>query len=136
MPIARTEILEPGGSLVPIYLEVDSLDTLDAPDPTSVYDEEETRTDAAKKVLAVAGDVFSDGVDLVRDCAAKVAHGLAHLPGGVRKPDELEVRLAIKVDATFGAVLAKLSPGALMEVTMRWRLGDEQAGDERLGDEQ
>jgi hypothetical protein len=126
MPIARTETSEPGGSLVPIYIEVDTLDTLDAPDDTSVYDEEETRQDAAQKVLTVAGDVFSDGVDLVRDCAAKVAHGLTHLPDGVRKPDELEVQLAIKVDATFGAVLAKLSPGALMQVTMRWRLGDDE----------
>lgn len=126
MSIARTETVQPDGAVVPIYIEVDTLAVLERADGTDVYEGEETRENAAQRVLTVAGDVFSDGVELVRDCAAKVAHGLTRLPGNVRRPDEFEVQLAIKVDANFGAVLAKVSPGALMQVTMRWQLKDDE----------
>jgi Trypsin-co-occurring domain 1 len=126
MPIAKSETVQPDGETVPIYIEVDTLDALKA-DPTSIYSAQETREKAAQKVMTVAGDVFGESVQLIRDCAAKVAHGLEHLPDGMPKPEEVELQLAIKVDADLGvAVLAKISPGALMQVTLRWQLGDHQ----------
>ena len=125
MPILRSETEQPDGKTESIYIEADDLEILTV-DPTSVYSAEETREKAAQKVITVAGDVFGDSVNLIRDCAAKVAHGLANLPGDVRKPEEIELQLAIKVDAELGAVLAKISPGALIQVTLRWRLGDDK----------
>jgi hypothetical protein len=125
MPIARSETVQSNGEVVPIYFEVDALDALHV-DPTSIYSTRETRENAAQKVITVVGDVFSESIQLIRDCAEKVAHGLAQPPGGPHQPHEVELQLAIKVDATLGVVLAKISPGALMQVTLRWRLGEEE----------
>jgi hypothetical protein len=126
MPIVRSETVRPDGETEPIYIEVDALDILKA-DPTSVYSTQETREKTAQKVITMAGDVFGESVQLIRDCAAKVAQGLASLPGEIHKPKEVELQLAIKVDAQLGAaVLAKISPGALMQVTLRWQFGDDK----------
>jgi hypothetical protein len=122
MPIVRVPGTDSSGEVLPIYVEVDTLVT----DPTSIYGDELTREGAAEKVMTAARDWFSDGVELARSCAARVADGLVHLPEGVRRPDEFELQIAIKLDSQFGAVLAKASAGAQMQVSMRWRLGEDE----------
>ena len=57
MSIARTETVQPDGAVVPIYIEVDTLAVLERADGTDVYEGEETRENAAQRVLTVAGDV-------------------------------------------------------------------------------
>jgi hypothetical protein len=37
------------------------------------------------------------------------------------RPEELEVKIAIKLDSEVGAVIAKASTGAQIEVTMKWK---------------
>lgn len=112
MPIIRVGDGErdarPGGSITAIYIEVDEQPPGDA---TSIYAEQDTRG-AVDKAVTVARDIFEEGVDLARSCAARVADALKTLPGGVRSPDEFELQLAIKLDAQLGAVLTKASVGA------------------------
>ena len=126
MPIVRSE---PGGAgaqngegFGAIYVEVDQARDVE---PASIYAEIETRADPAQKVITLARDVFGDGVELARSCAARVAQGLADLPETM-KPDEFELQIAIKLDSEVGAVIAKASAGAQLQVTMRWRLTDER----------
>jgi hypothetical protein len=102
-----------------IYIEVDEPSVNDG---TSIYADQDTR-DAADRVVEAARDIFDDGIELARSCAARVAEALSALPGGVRAPDEFELQLAIKLDAQFGAVLARANAGAQMQVALRWRLG-------------
>ncbi|UBU17992.1 CU044_2847 family protein [Nonomuraea gerenzanensis] len=119
MPIIRSDdasIGEPG-ELRPIYVEVDRV--VEA-DEKLIWSERETRADPASKVVTLARDVFGEGVELARSCAVRVARGLADLSGDVR-PDEFELQVAIKLDSEVGAVLAKASAGAQLQVTMRWR---------------
>jgi hypothetical protein len=108
----------PDGSVTAIYVEVDEPPPGDG---TSIYAEQDTRG-AADRAIALARDVFDEGVELARACAARVADALTTLPGGVRPPDEFELQLAIRLDAQLGAVLTKASAGAQMQVTLRWQL--------------
>jgi hypothetical protein len=122
MTIVRTGT-EPGddglGALPPIYVEVDDVVLAD---PTDLYADQQTRGRATVRVLDSARDVFEDGVELARTAAARFAEGLIRLPAGVPPPAEVELQIAIKLDAEFGAVLAKATAGAQMQVTIRWDL--------------
>ncbi|MEN3281417.1 MAG: hypothetical protein V7607_2557 [Solirubrobacteraceae bacterium] len=79
----------------------------------------ETRSQRAERVMDAARDVFGDGLALARDCAIRTVDSLEHTAENVR-PDEFELSLAIKLDAEVGAVLAKATAGAQMQVSMRW----------------
>ena len=79
----------------------------------------ETRSGRAEKVMDATRDLFGDGLALARDCAVQAVHSIGQTDKDVR-PDEFELQLAIKLDAQAGAVLAKVSTGAQMQVTMRW----------------
>jgi hypothetical protein len=122
LPIIRVaddaRYARPDGSVTAIYIEVDEPPPGDG---TSIYAEQETRG-AAGRAVAVARDVFDEGVELARSCAARVADALGTLPGGVRPPNEFELQLAIKLDAQLGAILTKATAGAQMQVTLRWQL--------------
>lgn len=126
MPIVRSEPADANGpdgeGFQAIYVEVDQVREVE---PADIYGEVETRGDAAQKVVTLARDVFGDGIELARSCAARVAQGLSNLPETM-KPDEFELQLAIKLDSEIGAVIAKASAGAQMQVSMRWRLTDDR----------
>jgi hypothetical protein len=124
MPIVRSE---PGAPSVQgeegfsaIYVEVDQVSDAE---PASIYAEVETRAEAAQKVVTLARDVFGEGLELARSCAARVARGLDDMPETMR-PDEFELQLAIKLDSEVGAVIAKARAGAQLQVSMRWRRTD------------
>ncbi len=125
MPIVRSELdasaAQGGEGFRAIYVEVDQARDVD---PASIYAEIETRAEPAQKVITLARDVFGEGVELARSCAARVAQGLANLPDAMR-PDEFELQLAIKLDSEVGAVIAKARAGAQLQVSMRWKLTDE-----------
>ena len=73
--------------------------------------------------LKQAKGVFGSGVDLVRNCAVQVVQGIQGLDS-IRRPEELEVRLAIKLGSDAGALLVSLSGEAQMQVTMKWKVGE------------
>jgi hypothetical protein len=122
MPIVRSELDAAPTSgeegFRAIYVEVDQVRDVE---PASVYSEIETRAEPAQKVVTLARDLFGEGVELARSCAARVARGLTNLPDAMR-PDEFELQLAIKLDAEVGAVITKAHAGAQLQVSMRWRL--------------
>jgi len=118
---------EPEGADGPIPIEVEtnlrpvSVDGLDL-----VYGDEETRDDAAQRVVRVVRDAYTDGLDLARRCASQAVRRFGELQEGVR-PDEIEMQLSIKVDAGVAA-LVKSGAEAQLQVTFRWRTAPAEPG--------
>ncbi|AVH61152.1 hypothetical protein C4B68_12990 [Streptomyces dengpaensis] len=110
----------PAGADGPIPVEVDTdldpaaLDGLDL-----VYGDEATRAGAARRVVEVARDAYTDGLDLARRCAAQAVRRFEELEAGLR-PDEIEMQLSIKVDAGVAA-LVKSGAEAQLQITLRWQ---------------
>lgn len=75
---------------------------------------------AADRAARSADGLFQDGLDLARRSASKVATTLGAIDAKTR-PDEFEVTLAIKLDLEAGAVIAKSSAGAQLDVRMLWK---------------
>ena len=75
----------------------------------------------AERVVTAAKDLLGEGVELARACAARFSSGLAQLPDGVTAPDEVELQLGITLDTELGALLAKATAGAQLQVTLTWR---------------
>lgn len=105
----------------PIYVDLDSVEPGDG--LGAVYGDVETRESPAAKVLDIARDVYADGIDLARRCAEQAARRFADVGQGLR-PDEVELQLAIKLDAALGAVLVKTGAEAQLQVTFRWKPSD------------
>jgi Trypsin-co-occurring domain 1 len=111
MPIVKsTSIVE--GEAIEIYIEVDDL-----PQEKSPYGN--TRGEG-REIPAAAKDMFESGLDLARQCAKQAVTGIQKLDQQFR-PEEFEIKLAVKLDSEVGALLAKVSTGAQMEVTMKWK---------------
>ena len=111
MPIVKS-ISIVDGEEVTLYIEVDEL-----PGEKSLYDN--TRGGRIE-IPEAARDLFEDGLALARTCAKQAVEGMGKLDQTFR-PEEFEVKLAIKLDSEVGAFLAKVSAGAQMEVTMKWK---------------
>ncbi|MFD1657841.1 CU044_2847 family protein [Streptomyces caeni] len=124
----------PAGADGPIPIEVAAdLGPDSSPDGLDlVYGDEETRDTAAHRVVQVARDAYTDGLDLARRCAAQAVRRFGELQEGVR-PDEIEMQLSIKVDAGVAA-LVKSGAEAQLQITFRWRTaaapGDPAPGPE------
>ncbi len=88
-------------------------------DLAQIYDGE-TRQNPLGVVRGISADLLREGLDLVRSCAESAHGALARVPKG-RRPDEFELQLAVKLDASVGAVLAKSSAGAQLQVVLRWK---------------
>jgi hypothetical protein len=111
MPIVGTEH-EIDGQKVQINIEMES-----APSSKTPYGA--TRGSASEKVIESARDYFADGMSLARHCAASMVENMQELGTAVR-PDEVELQLAIKLDAQAGAVLTKLGAEAQLQVKLKW----------------
>lgn len=114
MPIIKSGIENIGGDEVTILVEVDK-----APSKPSPYDEPH-RGGPKEQIIESARDVFDDGLALARACAKKAVNGMQLLDNKFR-PEEFEMKLAISLDSEVGAIVAKASAGAQMEVTMKWK---------------
>ncbi|WNZ46132.1 CU044_2847 family protein [Leptolyngbya boryana CZ1] len=111
MPIVKS-VSTVEGEEVTLLVEVDTLPAEDSP-----YDD--TRAGGVE-IPEAARDLFADGLHLARTCAKQAVEGMNKLDQTFR-PEEFEVKLAIKLDSEMGAFLAKVSAGAQMEVTMKWK---------------
>ena len=113
----------PAGADGPIPVEVvsdlaeESLDGLAA-----IYADEKTRDGSARRVVQVAQDAYTEGLDLARRCAAQAVRRFGEMADDLR-PDEIELQLAIKVDAGVVA-LVRSGAEAQLQVTFRWRTAD------------
>lgn len=110
----------PAGADGPIPVEVDSRLGPAAPDGLDlVYGDEDTRQGAAQRVVEVARDAYTDGLDLARRCAVQAVRRFGELDERLR-PDEIELQLSIKVDAGVAA-LVKSGAEAQLQITFRWQ---------------
>ncbi|MGW5769082.1 CU044_2847 family protein [Streptomyces longwoodensis] len=109
----------PEGADGPVPIEIESNLSLTGQDGLDlVYGDEVTRDAAGRRVVRVAQDAYSDAIDLARRCAGQAVRRFAELGEDVR-PDEIEMQLAIKVDAGVVA-LVKSGAEAQLQVTFRW----------------
>jgi hypothetical protein len=113
MPIVRS-IEKVGDETVDIFVEVDNVPQGQDGDIWGVR-----RAGGVEKVVASAGEVFGSGLNLAKRCAAQVVTTIEGMDKDIR-PKEFQVQLAIKLDSEVGAVLAKASAGAQLQVTMKW----------------
>ncbi len=111
MPIVKS-LSVVDGEEVAIYIEVDTL-----PGEESPYGD--TR-DGGLIIPEGAQGMFEQGLELARNCAKQAVSGIQKLDHTCR-PEEFEIKLAIKLDSEVGAILVKASAGAQMEVTMKWK---------------
>ncbi|GAA5000545.1 CU044_2847 family protein [Streptomyces hyderabadensis] len=110
----------PAGADGPIPVEVDAQVDASAVDGLDlVFGGEVTRDGAGQRVVRVARDVYTDGLDLARRCAAQAVRRFGELQEGLR-PDEIEMQLAIKIDAGV-ATLVKSGAEAQLQITLRWQ---------------
>ncbi|MGX5187561.1 CU044_2847 family protein [Streptomyces avermitilis] len=113
----------PAGADGPIPVEVETALGPDDPEGRDglalVYADEKTRERAAQRVVQVARDAYTDGLDLARRCAEQAVRRFGELSDDLR-PDEIEMQLAIKVDAGVAA-LVKSGAEAQLQITFRWR---------------
>ncbi|MEV0035682.1 CU044_2847 family protein [Streptomyces sp. NPDC050804] len=87
----------------------------------AVYEDEDTRDGAARRVLQVARDSYGEGLDLARRCASQAMRRLGDLGEGLR-PDEIELQVSITLDAGMAAVV-KAGAEAQLQITFRWQPG-------------
>jgi hypothetical protein len=108
----------------PLYVQVDAAPEADG--PAGIYAGRQTRADPAQRVIAIARDVYGDGLDLARRCAEQAAARFDTLAAATA-PAEIEVQLAIKLDASLGAGLVQTGAEAQLQVTFRWTPGARPA---------
>jgi hypothetical protein len=113
-------IPDPAGG-APIQVEVESVPEAGG----GVY--REAREGGASRVIRASQDVFGEGLELARACARRVAGKLDEINRESR-PEEVTVQLSIKLDSQVGAVVARASAGAQLQVTIKWKCGAPDAG--------
>ncbi|MER7704062.1 CU044_2847 family protein [Kitasatospora sp. NPDC097605] len=87
---------------------------------TLVVESEGTGTGVApagRGGLERAGATVRDSLHTVVDTASDVIDAFRALP---RRPDGIEVKFGVKLDASVGVILAGGSTGVHFEVTLRW----------------
>ncbi len=92
----------------------------------------EARGGAGRRVIRATHDLFGEGLALARACAARVAGTLDEI-ARESGPDELTLQLAIKLDSEVGAVVAKASAGAQLQVTIKWTFAAQTGERPRAG---
>ena len=66
---------------------------------------------------------FQKGMDLIRTCAEQVTSAVETL-SKTAQPNEVEVEFGIKLTGEMGALLAKQSTEAHIQVTLKWKRVD------------
>ncbi|MCP4106746.1 MAG: hypothetical protein GY749_14610 [Desulfobacteraceae bacterium] len=84
------------------------------------YKKKGMRGPSADKVIKVAHDLFGDGLQLAHNCASRVVNSIKDMDDSI-KPNEFELKLAIKLDTEAGVpVIVKMGTEAQMQVSMKW----------------
>lgn len=115
MAIIENTLTSINGDTVKMYIEVDDEKL---PAVTRGSDAAGT-TRGVFSPLDQAADAFTTAMGLIETCASQVSSTVKAIPQQAR-PKEFEIQFAIKLDATFGAILAKTSGEAQLQVTLVW----------------
>lgn len=105
------------GQEIVIAIEVDKLPATPSPYYTDLRD--------GNQRLKAARDLFGDGLELAKNCATRVVSSIKEM-GDTAKPDEFQLQFAIKLDTEVGAIIAKTSTEAQLQVTMTWKTDEEK----------
>jgi Trypsin-co-occurring domain 1 len=108
--------IENGSSRARLLIEVDEVDE-EVARLAEIYSDEVRAGGIAEKVIKLSRPLFTEALDLVESCAQAVEARLAEMASG---PDEVEMQLAVQMDAQVGAKIVELSGHAQLQVTMRW----------------
>lgn len=73
---------------------------------------------ARQGVLATARSTLEGALTEVRDAASAA---LAQFQDMVQKPDEVEIKFGVKLDAQAGAIIARTGMQGHFEVTVKWK---------------
>jgi len=82
------------------------------------YNYQDLRAPVSQTIQKV-GDLLGSALALVNKCAARIHEAVSAIDKEQR-PQEYAVQLGIKLDAEMGAVIAKTSGGAQLQVTLKW----------------
>src|SRR5258708_19779412 len=107
MPVIPSTVTNNDGTITTIYIEVDK------PEVISTANAFADTRDGQQ----VVSDVFNKGMDLLHTCAEQIVTTVKKVEQRAR-PAEFEVLLAIKLDAQVGAILAKTSTEAQLQVRL------------------
>ncbi|MGE9694090.1 MULTISPECIES: CU044_2847 family protein [unclassified Streptomyces] len=88
----------------------------------SLWDDVRARGNGAERVGTVVRDAYGEALDLAERCARQAAARFQSLGRAVR-PEEVELQLAIRVEAGGTVGLAKSTAEAQLQLTFRWAPG-------------
>ena len=118
MAVIQNTVTNSDGTTTTIYIEVDEPRAVSFINPFA-----DVRGDnpfgETLKTPPIISDAFNKGMDLIRTCAEQIVTTVKNVEH-VARPAEFEVQLAVKLDAQVGAILAKTSAEAQLQVTLRW----------------
>lgn len=112
MAIIENVLKNKNGDNITVYIEVDE-EHLEA--PTRGAGPYTTKSFLPR----LAQDAFTKAMDLIQTCSEQVSSTIKAIPEDDR-PRQFEVQFAVKLDAEFGAILAKASTEAQLQVTLTW----------------
>lgn len=110
MPIVQDVVKNQDGQEVAISIEVDE------PIAYDPFSETRGTTEYIKHS-------FEQAMGLIQICAEQVASAV-HTVSEKARPTDFEIQLAIKIDAQVGAIIAKSSTEAQLQVTLKWSKKD------------
>ena len=109
--IKNTTIID--GQGIEIFVQVDN--------PSTNGLGQSVRSGNVDKTINVAKDMFADAMQLIRISALHAYQSINSI-NETSRPDEWEVKMAVKLDSKVGAFIAELNAGAQLEVTMKWKV--------------
>jgi hypothetical protein len=121
MPIIQNTVKNSDGTTTTIYIEVDEPQKVSIINPFTEVRGENPFAES-REIPTVASDAFNKGMDLICTCAEQIVMTVKKVEQ-VARPAAFEVQLAIKLDAQVGAILAKTSAEAQLQVTLKWASG-------------
>ncbi|WP_431036733.1 CU044_2847 family protein [Streptomyces sp. P6-2-1] len=88
----------------------------------ALWDDVRARGNGAERVGAVVRNSYGEALDLAERCARQAATRF-HALGRAVRPEEVELQLAIRVEAGGTVGLAKSTAEAQLQLTFRWAPG-------------
>lgn len=116
---------------IPIFVDV-ALPSPRTREDDRLYEDVRARGNGTRRVSEVVHNSYGQALDLAERCARQAAARFNGLADGLR-PDEVELQLAIRVEAGTVA-LAKATAEAQVQLTFKWtpgsRVGDRPSADD------
>ncbi|MEV0849245.1 CU044_2847 family protein [Streptomyces sp. NPDC049954] len=107
---------------IPIFVDATVLPAPRGSESDKLFEDVRSRGTGPRRVSEVVRNSYGQALDLAERCARQAAERFDTLADGLR-PDEVELQLAIRVEAGTVA-LAKATAEAQIQLTFRWSPGE------------